>query len=362
MHRMYPIWLALAIACLFTGSPSFSTPRYGITDLGPASGISGIDARGTVLGRNESGAFTLFMSHGVRVPIRLSGEVLDSCGLGFVRTDLGESDGQMEYAGVISSNGDVAITLGFGEYDNCSVLYTNRKFTVVAGPGGSFFVSGLNRHDQLIGYEPTPIGSVGSGAACPALDPAFFYDPAAINDRGEVIADAFDMLDSTMDGAYLCHAGSWIPLGTLGGSTSATALSRSGRIVGVVTPNGGDTHAVEFIHGGIRDLGTLDNVPGSFSFATGVNDEHMIVGFAAPSLGAATAHPFLWFNHRMHDLNDLIDRRDPMARQVSFGGASMSSFDGPYINERGEIAVLGIDRRTGLQHAYRLRQVDCDRH
>jgi hypothetical protein len=54
----------------------------------------------------------------------------------------------------------------------------------------------------------------------------------------------------------------------------------------------------------------------------------------------------------MHDLNDLIDRRDPMARQVSFGGASMSSFDGPYINERGEIAVLGIDRRTGLQHAY----------
>jgi len=361
MNRMYPIWMTLAIACLFTGSPSFSAPRYGITDLGPASGISGIDARGIVLGRNESGAFTLFMSHGIRAPIRLSREILDSCGLGFVRTDLGESDGQIEYAGVISSNGDVALTLGFDKYDNCSVLYRDRKFTVVDGPGGSFFVSGLNRHDQLIGYEPTPIGYVGSGAPCPALDPAFFYDPTAINDRGDVIADAFDMLDSSMDGAYLCHAGSWIPLGTLGGSTSATALSRSGRIAGVVTLGNGDTHAVEFIHGGIRDIGTLDNAPGSFSYATGVNDSHNIVGFVAPSIGSAAARPFLWVNHRMHDLNDLIDRKDPLARSVSLGGVSMSPFDGPYINEPGEIAVLGIDRRTGRQHAYRLRQVDCDR-
>lgn len=296
-----------------------------------------------------------------RLPVHRR-EILDSCGLGFVRTDLRESDGQIEYAGVISSNGHIALTLGFGKYDNCSVLYRDRKFTVVDGPGGSFFVSGLNRHDQLTGYVPTMIaGSVGSGAPCPAVDSAFFCDPTAINDRGDVIANALDMLDSSMDGAYLCHAGSWIPLGTLGGSTSATALSRSGRIAGVVTLGDGDTHAVEFIHGGIRDIGTLDNAPGSFSHATGVNDAHIIIGFVAPSIGSAAARPFLWVNHRMDDLNDLIDRRDPLARSVSLGGVSVSPFDGPYINEPGEIAVLGIDRRTGRQHAYRLRQVDCGR-
>lgn len=70
-------------------------------------------------------------------------------------------------------------------------------------------------------------------------------DVVAVNDRGQVIADAYRTGTNEISLAFVWENGKTTDLGTLGGtSSSASAISERGQIVGWATTKNGQTHAV----------------------------------------------------------------------------------------------------------------------
>jgi probable HAF family extracellular repeat protein len=184
------------------------------------------------------------------------------------------------------------------------------------------------------------LGSLGGTVANPGGF-LFTTGPApSINNRGEVVGT------STLEGDQAWHPFLWDgsvlkDLGTLGGANGeAFWLSDSGLVVGRAdfSPQSPNHHAFLWKNGVMTDLGVLP--PCLNSTADGVNSAGQAVGDTGDCPGGG--HPFLSEHGKpMVDLTTLV-----------LPGSDLTLIAAAYINERGEIAGMGMlpngDKRAVL--------------
>ena len=170
-----------------------------------------------------------------------------------------------------------------------------------------------------------------------------------INASGQVAGYSTLILQSTQEHAFFWrNDGSPMQdLGTLGGRVSyAVAINDSGQVTGNSSKRRSrPTLAFVWKNDGtpMQNLGTFG---GTASSATDINAAGQVTG-SANLKGDTSAHAFLWRNDgtKIQDLNSLIDSTDPLRPYVALTL-------GMAINDAGQILAVGIDKRTGNQHAY----------
>jgi probable HAF family extracellular repeat protein len=276
-------------ATLFSGTGSGNTD-LGAYLFGTSSYTTGINAAGSIVGyANKLGQnrATLYTQTGL---IDLGTLTPDNSGRSYAYainasgTIVGtaESASALERATLFSSNGSGNINLG-------------------GLPGGSYSqANAINTAGTIVGYASTPVGI-----------------PHATLFR----RDGSGNLD----------------LGTLAGPTgtsNATAINDLGTIVGNASTISGVIHAVRFSGNGSPnlDLGTLG---GGESYATGINNEGLIVG-------TSNGRAFLYRNGVMLDLNSLIP-----------AGSVTELREAVAINNAGQIAATGRNNAS-QDRAFRL--------
>ena len=114
------------------------------------------------------------------------------------------------------------------------------------------------------------------------------------------------------------------PLGSLGSFAQPTALNIWGDVVGYsftsTTDPTAPIHGVLYSHGKIIDLGLPkgETAPGYSSYATGINDLRVIVGFSdtvsgdlgffqQPQSASPNGRGLVYINGQWYDLNDLVN-------------------------------------------------------
>jgi len=160
----------------------------------------------------------------------------------------------------------------------------------------------------------------------------------AINEWGQIAAWS-GPFNNVMDAkAYLYESGVWTPLGTLGGTRSASfGLDDAGRVVGWSDVAGDITfHAFLWADGQMTDLGTLG---GPTSIAADVHDAGPMVGWSDMPNGSLTQHAFVYAGGEMADLNTLIP--DGTGWELTFAVS---------VNAVGQI--VGRGQIGGEDHAY----------
>jgi probable HAF family extracellular repeat protein len=118
-------------------------------------------------------------------------------------------------------------------------------------------------------------------------------------------------------------------------SSYATAINNNGQVVGyAATPDHGYVHAFLYSSGSMYDIGTFPG--GEQTFAYGINNNGQIVG-AGDIAGSHNGHAFLYANGQMSDLGTL--------------GGDYSQANG--INDNGQIVgVSQVSDITGVADAF----------
>ena len=179
-----------------------------------------------------------------------------------------------------------------------AALWANGVATNLGGlPGGTFSEThSINDGGQVVGFGDVPIG------CCHAI----LWTGNAMTDLGTLPG-----------GTYSVPATYWSQL--------ARDQNSTGQIVGEADASDGNAHAVTWLKGVIKDLGTLPN--GTNSTAAGINENGWIVG---RSDGTASVsgyhHAVLWACGRIIDLGTLP------------GGSYSNAYA---INDDGEIVGYG---------------------
>ena len=235
------------------------------------------------------------------------------------------------------------------------------------GTGTDAIAQFINERGQVVGWSftgappvgPCPIFTI---ANVPISTGSFIWDKkdgmrdlgnlggncviaTGINNEGAVIGD--NVNDQPIQRAFVWKDETIRDLGgSIGGnSTGAEAINDAGEVAGFATLAGEvSTHAVLWKHvGEIIDLGTPD--PSVSSFAMSINSKTQVVGGTYNSSGDLI-HAVLWEGGSLYDLNDVIGP-----------GAALTLQLAEDINERGEIAGVGVDA-SGNLHAFLL--IPCD--
>jgi probable HAF family extracellular repeat protein len=211
---------------------------------------------------------------------------------------------------------------------------------------------------------------------------------ATVNERGEVAGDSYvNDRPNAVTGVPTSHPFVWADghmrdLGTLGGTQSGTTWMNSrGEVVGTSNLSGNRTsHPYLWDRHRLRDLGTLG---GPFGIAWHINDKGDVVGWSNPSGSDNIVHAFRWRHGTMSDLTgpsssqctyaEGINRRQEVVGgecgdaaallwshgkqydlNTLIGPTSVHLTEASYINDRGEIASLGV-LPNGDQHVFLLR-------
>jgi probable HAF family extracellular repeat protein len=227
------------------------------------------------------------------------------------------------------------------------------------GSGNDSDAEFVNERGQVAGWSFTK-ATTNPATGSPTTDP-FLWEhgtmqdlgtlggtlgfPYGLNNRGQVIGIS-NLAGDLTGHPFLWKRGSLIDLGTLGGSYGiAMGINDGGEVVGGAN-NKNDQAFLAFLwkDGVMTNLGTLNGDDCSVAFH--INSEGQIVGNSFPCAGGPL-HGFLWQNGFMTDLNALLPP----------GSSLTPEGDGAVINDRGEIAEMGV-LPDGDIHAFLL--VPCD--
>jgi probable HAF family extracellular repeat protein len=210
---------------------------------------------------------------------------------------------------------------------------------------------GINNRTQIVGNSATFVigqaflwqnNQLRNLGTLPAPMPQNSFSAAnAINDNGQIVGK------SDSSSGYR-HAVFWqrngtivdlgLPPGLTVGNTDARSINERGQIVGDYQSGTGEPGSVLAL---LWDAGTISNLGVArpddiYSIALGINNRGEIIGLSESSEDSTG-----WFwNGVIHNLDDLIDQRDPLKPYLHVTDALS-------INNRTQIVVLGHDTRIG---------------
>lgn len=229
--------------------------------------------------------------------------------------------------------------------------------------GGSDSTAGyVNERGQVAGYASTSAISH-SITGLPPVDPFLWTDghmqdlgtlggdygwPNDLNNSGEVVGVSNLAADQAAH-PFLWDGHTMRDLGTFGGTNGfANSLNDAGVVVGQANETGDQvSHAFLWRRGVMLDLGTPSGAV--CTNAQGVNAWDQVVGFssaAGSSQCTGQQRGWLWQHGSIVDVNTLVRP-----------GAAVTVTDAININDRGEIAGLGM-LANGNQHAVLLIPAD----
>ena len=221
------------------------------------------------------------------------------------------------------------------------------------------YAYGINNLGQVVGADVNSAFLLSASSISDWLDLGPHSIADALNDLGQSVGQSAGHAFRTAPNAPINLATD--DLGTLGGSFSeATSINAFGQVVGWADISG-DASFHPFrtapkhpINPATDDLGTFG---GSMSSATSINNFGQVVGWSYLT-GDSVQHAFLYDGGIMHDLNQIVPRRQipcPISGTSEFLQLDNTNFiDGnsPAINDAGQIAANVIC--NGLPHAVRL--------
>lgn len=382
MHRT---WSVLAVATIVgcsstpdstTTAPTLradrdpDTPHYTIVTV-PMTYGAAINAQGNVAGYNQSGD--------LQNPTFFDGVVHNL-------PTLGGPNGQVQWPGLNNRNDVVGIAetadlSPLSEHWSCSVFFPtitghicrgffwhDGQMTAMPTLGGdNSFATEVNNRGYVVGWAENAVHDPTCHAPQVYGFKAVVWHPetgrihalrplpgdsasaaTAINDRDQVVGIS-GACDTAVGGISARRAVMWdhgrvIDIGGLGGTAwnTAMALNDEGVVVGFADSAGDQNGAAPNFHAfvwtsddGIKDLKTL---PGDvLSQALDINNRGQIVGI---SIGA-TARAFLYQNHRMINLQELMPKGYPNLLQSAQG-----------INDQGQITGFLVVPSTNQQLAF----------
>ena len=246
------------------------------------------------------------------------------------------NSGQVVGAGLLNADGSDHAFIGgptsLTDIGTIADQQSNSNPNSVYNGGFNSNAYGINNRGQVVGdsdYLPDPTvlqptgthaflydngvltdisNQSGSGVGSAGLNTSAY----AINDTGLIVGAGDTPVSSggTETHAFAYQNGMFYTLGTLNDTVQsyATGVTNSGLIFGTSTFRFGDlsdTHA--FLHSGLGLLTSSDDIGtfgGADSTIVSANNAGLAVGFADSA--TSTALPFLYQNHKLTNLNDLV--------------------------------------------------------
>jgi len=351
-----------------------------VSDLGSLAGANycsdagSINARGKITGNSENGLVDPVVGvNETRAVVWENGQITDLGTLGGNHSlGLSINDSGQVVGLALNAVPDPFSVLDFLIFGSSSGTQTRaflwdkkngmQDLGTLGGPDA--WASTTNERGQIAGQSYTN-STPNSSTGFPTLDP-FLWDKgtmrdlgtlggvvgftAALNSHGQVVGGSSIASDpgacyvaSTSSIEFAnpdCHPFLWdqgsltdLYTSTAGANPiTVSAINDSGEIVGVAVFPNAPFDAYLWRSGVATDLGTLN--ADCFSAAFAINSRNQVVGWSA-SCDGSDERAFLWEDGSIADLSTLIPQ-----------GSSLDPAWGMAINERGEIAGIGVPPRV----------------
>ena len=338
---------ALLLASTYTVAADL---HYRLTDIGDlttsrSSGVTFVAAigeNGEIVGQSFNNQFR------ARAFLWQSGRMTD---LG----DFGNLNGQPPSLSAFAMNKRLEIVgTAMGAMSSSPVrgfLWQKKRVAdlgTLRGMGTDTFATGINEHGDIVGAgyrspgdlraliwvrgQPTELGA--------ATDGRVAVQAFGINDHGDIVGYLSPGGTARFAHAFIWTKGKFTDLGTLPGTTLsfANAVNEHRQVVGqsLNTAVPGTSRAFLWEEGTLLDLGKAAASHKS-SEARAINDKGVVVGTSGTSSAALA---WIWRDGVTQDLNTLVAADDPNRPYVRLTKATG-------INEKGQIAAQGYDRRRG---------------